>query len=97
MSEIVRALLPQPQQVGWSDVLDGISWQKCTNATVRSRLKGLNELRNRIVHGGTETVGKWQVEHFKAFVENLAIRLDRKVATVVRSVTGVAPWYTCAA
>jgi len=77
---------------GFPDVLDGISWQKCTNATVRSRLKGLNELRNRIVHGGTETVGKWQVEHFKAFVENLAIRLDRKVATVVRSVTGVAPW-----
>jgi len=77
---------------GFPDVLDGISWQKCTNATVRSRLKGLNELRNRIVHGGTETVGKWQVDHFKAFVENLAIRLDRKVATVVRSVTGVAPW-----
>jgi hypothetical protein len=77
---------------GFPDVLDGIRWQKCSNAAVRSRLKALNELRNRIVHGGTEAVGKSQVEQFKAFVQNLAERLDTKVATTVRSVTGVAPW-----
>jgi len=78
--------------VGFPSVLDGIRWQKCSTVTVRNRLKGLNELRNRIVHGGTESVGKGQVEQFRAFVQNLAIRLDGKVATAVRTVTGSNPW-----
>jgi hypothetical protein len=36
------------------DVLSGLSWRNCTNATVCSRLDKLNQIRNCIAHGKEE-------------------------------------------
>jgi hypothetical protein len=38
-------------KIGVSDVFDGLSWQKCDNSIVRSRLNQLNHVRNSIAHG----------------------------------------------
>jgi hypothetical protein len=38
-------------RIGFSDVLDGLSWQKCPNASVISTLDAINQIRNRVAHG----------------------------------------------
>lgn len=38
-------------RIGYSDVLDGLSWKKCNNATVVSTLDAINQIRNRVAHG----------------------------------------------
>ena len=40
-------------KVGISDVFQGLSWRKCDNSIVRSRLNQLNHVRNSIAHGAT--------------------------------------------
>lgn len=54
---------PNPQNVrtlffriGFADALDGLSWQKCTNANVIATLDAINQVRNRIAHGQPLTV-----------------------------------------
>ncbi len=44
-------------RIGFPDVLDGFSWQKCPNATVIAVLDEINQVRNRIAHGQPLTVG----------------------------------------
>lgn len=38
-------------KIGVPDVLDGLSWQRTTNAKIRAKLKEINWFRNRIAHG----------------------------------------------
>jgi hypothetical protein len=78
--------------VGFSGVLDGLSWQRCSNATLKTRLRDLNELRNRIVHGRAEPVRKKKVENYSQFVRVFATRFDRKVAREFRNLKGTDPW-----
>jgi hypothetical protein len=49
-------------RIGFPDVLDGLSWQKCSNATVVSKLDTINQVRNRIAHGQPLTVDG---QHFR--------------------------------
>jgi hypothetical protein len=43
-------------RIGFSNVLDGLSWQKCNNASVVSTLDEINQVRNRVAHGQPLTV-----------------------------------------
>ncbi len=43
-------------RLGFSDVLDGLSWQKCTNTEVVRLLDEINQVRNRVAHGHSITV-----------------------------------------
>ncbi|MEL7300872.1 MAG: HEPN domain-containing protein [Pseudomonadota bacterium] len=43
-------------RIGYSDVLDGLSWQKCNNASVVATLDAINQIRNRVAHGQPLTV-----------------------------------------
>ena len=78
--------------IGFADILNAISWRGVSNATLKKRLRELNELRNRIVHGQTETVRKRVVVKYSSFVRQFAARLDRTVAQVYAALTGQAPW-----
>ncbi len=78
--------------LGFPDILDGISWQGMSNGAIKTRLRDLNELRNKIVHGKTETVRKRVVENYAGFVRQFATRLDRRVVSVYRSLIGQDPW-----
>ena len=44
-------------RIGFSDVLDGLSWQKCVNSKVVDLLDEINQIRNRVAHGQPLTVG----------------------------------------
>jgi hypothetical protein len=80
------------ESIGYPNILDGITWQGMSNKQVRGKLRSLNELRNSIVHGSSETVQKATVAVYLAVVERLAERLDHKLRGEVRTVTGAAPW-----
>lgn len=43
-------------RLGFSDVLDGLSWQKCRNSEVVRLLDEINQVRNRVAHGQAITV-----------------------------------------
>ncbi|WP_436357458.1 HEPN domain-containing protein [Brevundimonas sp. CEF1] len=43
-------------RLGFADALDGLSWKKCSNATVITKLDTINQVRNRIAHGQPLTV-----------------------------------------
>lgn len=38
-------------RIGHEAVVDGLSWQKCANATVRKKFREINQIRNRAAHG----------------------------------------------
>jgi hypothetical protein len=78
--------------LGYPDVLDSLSWQRMSNGQLKAKLRGLNELRNKIVHGSSGTVTKVQVENHLNVFTNLAIRLDDKMRKQVHAVTGNYPW-----
>lgn len=78
--------------LGVFEVMAGIKWQKCSNKSVRTRLTGYIETRNKIAHGSKEKVTKQKVQQFKAFVEKLAGELDRSVSTCSNRFTGKTPW-----
>jgi len=40
-------------KIGVDDIFTGLSWQKCDNKIIRSKLNTLNHVRNSIAHGGT--------------------------------------------
>jgi RiboL-PSP-HEPN len=72
-------------KIGVEDVFDGLSWQKCRNAIVRSRLDELNHVRNSIAHGAEPlrvsnadyalTLAK--AKTFRNFCEQLAQRFEQ--------------------
>ena len=41
-------------RIGADKVLTGLSWQKCTEGSLRTKLDHLNQLRNGIAHGRTQ-------------------------------------------
>ena len=64
-------------RLGFSDALDGLSWQKCNNASVVSTLDAINQVRNRIAHGQPLTVN------------GIPFRLTRPVVSRWRAFGGV--------
>jgi len=74
------------------EVMDEIKWQKCSNSTVKSRLKGYLEIRNKIAHGSKENITKQKVTQLKSFVEMLATKLDDAVCKKAKLITGEKPW-----
>ena len=74
------------------EVMEDIKWQKCSNSTVKSRLRGYLETRNRIAHGSKEPITKQKVTQLKSFVEMLAVKLDGVVCEKAKSITGNDPW-----
>jgi len=78
--------------LGVFEVMADIKWQKCSNKAVRTRLTGYIETRNKIAHGSKEKVTKQKVQQFKAFVENLAEKLDISVRECSIRFTGKDPW-----
>ncbi len=75
-------------KIGIHDVFDGLSWQKCDNSLVCSRLNQLNHVRNSIAHGSAVlrvndadyflTMAK--VKTFRNFAEAFAARFEDHVA-----------------
>jgi hypothetical protein len=43
-------------RIGFSDVLEDLSWRKRTNPQVRATLDAINQIRNRVAHGQPLTV-----------------------------------------
>jgi RiboL-PSP-HEPN len=78
--------------IGFTDVLDGISWQRIDNKAMRAKLRAFNELRNGIVHGKSTSVHKKQVALYMSAWWNLAERLDTKVGKVIGKLIGKDPW-----
>ena len=77
---------------GFPDILATVSWQNSGPHRVRTRLRDLNELRNRIVHGSTESVTKLKVENTLDFVKHLSETFDAEVKTRLHRLTGKSPW-----
>jgi hypothetical protein len=78
--------------LGCYEIMNSISWNKCTNATVKKRLTDYIETRNKIAHGKQLAITKAQVVSYKQYVELLAGKLTAVVAAKVKLVTGKAPW-----
>jgi RiboL-PSP-HEPN len=78
--------------LGYSRVLDGISWQRMSNTQLRAKLRAFNELRNSIVHGRRATVKKSVLTNYLAVFRSFAEHLDRKLQREVRALTGADPW-----
>jgi hypothetical protein len=78
--------------IGIYDLLDAISWQKCSNQSVKSRLKSYLETRNTIAHGGRQSIKKSQVIATKRFILLLADSIDSAVKAKAAAITGKAPW-----
>jgi RiboL-PSP-HEPN len=78
--------------IGFSNVLDGISWQRMSNKQLRLKLRALNELRNKIVHGSSVTVKKSALENYFNVFNSFAEKLDEKLRRDVRTLTGTDPW-----
>jgi len=78
--------------LGFPDILDGISWQAVSNDSLKKNLKNFNVLRNRIVHGSSETVKKSTVRKFAKLWKNFGRRFDEKLRAEIRGITGTNPW-----
>ena len=78
--------------LGFSNILEGISWPRMGNEALKTKLRGFNELRNRIAHGDGETVSKRQVENYQKVWTNLAKHLDRKIGRETKKLIGTVPW-----
>jgi hypothetical protein len=78
--------------IGLYEIIDGISWQKTSNSTVKRRLTAYIQIRNKIAHGAQESVTKVKVNGFKDFVEHFAQNLDEAVAIKIQEYINVRPW-----
>lgn len=74
-------------RIGIEDVLDGLSWRKCTNETVRRKLDHLNQLRNGIAHGNAQLrvdghevqLRQSMVTNYRNFAERFGHRFEGHV------------------
>lgn len=78
--------------IGYAALLDGVSWQRMNNKQMKAKLRALNELRNKIVHGSPQTVAKSTLKNYLAVMRTLAEKVDEKLRREVRGVTGADPW-----
>jgi hypothetical protein len=78
--------------IGLPGITDGLSWQRCTNRSVKTRLTDYIQLRNSIAHGTLVTVHKAKVTSFKRFVEIFAEKFDEHVGREAAAVIGASPW-----
>uniref|UniRef100_UPI0035AF8244 HEPN domain-containing protein n=1 Tax=Hylemonella sp. TaxID=2066020 RepID=UPI0035AF8244 len=78
--------------LGCYEVMSSISWNKCSNVTVKKRLTDYIETRNKIAHGKQLVIKKYQVIAYKEYVERLAEKLASTVSTKVKASLGKAPW-----
>lgn len=78
--------------IGIPDIMQGMSWRRSNEDSVKSRLAGFVDLRNKLAHGGLEPVNKAKVQALRGFVQILAQHLDDKVADEITQVTGTGPW-----
>jgi hypothetical protein len=78
--------------IGIYDLMHKPHWNKCSNATVRSRITKYIEERNQIAHGKKPTIHKTKVTGFKEFVVLLADALDEEVRHQIDIQTGNSPW-----
>jgi hypothetical protein len=67
------------QRLGIDNVLEGLSWQKCSTTTIETKLLDLNELRNKIAHGDDVTVHLSHVQNLRNFVTVFGSRFARHV------------------
>lgn len=69
------------------DVLSGLSWQKCDNDSLKSRLREINQIRNDIAHGKedlkfngkTISLSLSKVRTYRNFVEAFGERFEEHV------------------
>lgn len=78
--------------VGFHDIFDGISWQRMSTESLKKNINDFNELRNRVVHGSSESVRKQVVSNYKRVSLNFATHLDEKLRAEIRALTGAYPW-----
>lgn len=78
--------------IGFTNILEKVSWKRMSNESLRKKLREFNELRNRIVHGKSEAVTKAQVTNYLNVWTNLAKHLDNAVHDEIQRITGKVPW-----
>lgn len=78
--------------IGLSNIMDGLSWQRASNQTIKRRLTDYIRIRNGIAHGSQERITKPKVVEFKRFVEVFAKNFDEKVNSEMQPIVGKAPW-----
>ena len=80
------------ETVGFPAVMDAITWKNMSNDRMKSKLKQLNILRTKLVHGSRERVVKAKVTAYTTFVRSLVAELDHAVGSQIASVTRKQPW-----
>lgn len=78
--------------IGIYDLMDAISWQNCSNESVKGRLKSYLETRNSIAHGTRSNITKAQVQTVKKFLLLLGDNIDDAVKLKSQAITGQTPW-----
>lgn len=78
--------------IGVYELMELLSWQKCDKKTVKSRLTGYLETRNKIAHGSREPITKGKVSQLKQFIELLAAKLDDEASSKATLTLGKKPW-----
>jgi len=66
-------------RLGVSNLLDGLSWQRCSTDSIREKLREINELRNKVAHGKPlpESISLARVINLRNFVEQFSDRFAR--------------------
>ena len=78
--------------IGLPGILDGISWRRANNDSVRRRLGEFLTLRNDVAHGDETNVHKSKVQYYSRFTKLFAENMDRKVGDEVASSTSTPHW-----
>lgn len=78
--------------LGLYNIMDNIRWQNCQNDSVKKRLTTALITRNKIAHGGRESITKANVTQLKDFVIHLADALDTEVSAKYHARLGRHPW-----
>ena len=78
--------------LGIYELMESINWRNCNNDSVKSRLTGYIQTRNRIAHGQKESITKLKVQQLMQFVQLLAEKMDEKCAAKTKKAFGKVPW-----
>ena len=90
---------PNPQNIirlfsvlGFEDIFQRLSWKNMSTQALKRKLQDFNTLRNLIVHGAKQSVRKQVVVNHLNVFGNFANKLDAKLNTEIRKLTGKRPW-----